>query len=257
MPGTDLVIRDLSRGKHTATSFLEVKLTTLPDNTTCNLDEAQYGSELVIRPDTIVYQAASIAENNFSQLSKLATTSILQIKNWSDPQTISPYLPEIKRLVIDLIANTEAIETPLLLQPIWKTVGKSTRLAENCLDVFVWSDLALAWFISEIANTNTQTSISRPTRTLVWLFKMLLDIWMKGKVDHENIIDTITYNTKNDKAFSSAGNVTHKYMKSQNLAKPRIKESEIKNIILGAGQTLLSPERRFDAIIYNSPDLFN
>ena len=31
---------------------------------------------------------------------------------------------------------------------------------------------------------------------------------------------------------------------------------KIKNIILGGGQNLLSPERRFDAIIVNSPDLF-
>lgn len=30
----------------------------------------------------------------------------------------------------------------------------------------------------------------------------------------------------------------------------------LKKIILGGGQNLLSPERRFDAIIYNSPDLF-
>ena len=27
-------------------------------------------------------------------------------------------------------------------------------------------------------------------------------------------------------------------------------------IILGGGQNLLSPERRFDAIIFNSPELF-
>ena len=40
------------------------------------------------------------------------------------------------------------------------------------------------------------------------------------------------------------------------LTKPRIRKDEIKKIILGGGQNLLSPERRFDAIIYNSPDLF-
>ncbi len=40
------------------------------------------------------------------------------------------------------------------------------------------------------------------------------------------------------------------------LTTPRITKQEIKRIILGGGQNLLSPERRFDAIIYNSPDLF-
>jgi hypothetical protein len=45
-------------------------------------------------------------------------------------------------------------------------------------------------------------------------------------------------------------------MKSEALKKPRIQKHEISNIILGGGQNLLSPERRLDAIIYNSPDLF-
>lgn len=44
-------------------------------------------------------------------------------------------------------------------------------------------------------------------------------------------------------------------MACDELAKPRIRRNEIRNIILGGGQNLLSPERRFDAIIYNSPDL--
>lgn len=35
-----------------------------------------------------------------------------------------------------------------------------------------------------------------------------------------------------------------------------IKKSQIKEIILGGGQNLLSPERRFDAIIFNSPGIF-
>lgn len=45
-------------------------------------------------------------------------------------------------------------------------------------------------------------------------------------------------------------------MMCDRLTKPMIKKNEIKNIILGGGQNLLSPERRFDAIVFNSPDLF-
>jgi hypothetical protein len=37
---------------------------------------------------------------------------------------------------------------------------------------------------------------------------------------------------------------------------PRINKNEIKNIILGGGQKLLSPERRFDAALVASPELF-
>ncbi len=41
------------------------------------------------------------------------------------------------------------------------------------------------------------------------------------------------------------------------IIKPRISKYEIKNIILGGGQDLLSPERRFDAVLVNSPDIFD
>lgn len=47
------------------------------------------------------------------------------------------------------------------------------------------------------------------------------------------------------------------FLKSDELLHPRIRKNEIKNIILGGGQNLLSPERRFDAVIVNSTDLFD
>ena len=100
------------------------------------------------------------------------------------------------------------------------------------------------------------TSINRHTRSMIWLFKMLLDFVNDGHFDGEKIIDELSYNTKNDKAFSTNGSRTHSLMACQELTKPRITKKEIKNIILGGGQNLLSPERRFDAIIFNSPDLF-
>jgi len=91
---------------------------------------------------------------------------------------------------------------------------------------------------------------------MIWLFKMLKDYADTGHFNGSKIIDELSYNTKNDKAFSSNGLRTHPIMACPELTHPRITKGEIKNIILGGGQNLLSPERRFDAIIYNSPDLF-
>jgi hypothetical protein len=86
---------------------------------------------------------------------------------------------------------------------------------------------------------------------------MLLDIALYGKTNFQSTIDLLSYNTKNDKAFAAAGAVTKGFMRHINLTKPRIKKSEVREIILGGGQNLLSPERRFDAIIVNSPELFD
>ena len=65
-----------------------------------------------------------------------------------------------------------------------------------------------------------------------------------------------SYNLANDKAFALPGSKSHTLLKSEVILKPRISKFEIKNIILGGGQDLLSPERRFDAVLVNSPDIF-
>lgn len=256
LPRIDLVIQDISQAR--CLRGLEVKLTALPDNTTCNLRDDQFGSEIVIRPDTILYLAASIFQANIAVVKKYITASNVIIENWSDARAVKPEIEKIINCLTNISLDIgETNQSPFLLQPIWKTIGKSPKLADNCLDVFVWSDVAFAWFISQISQKDTGSpQITRSTRTAIWLYKMLLDLCNNGKCDYQDIIDQLSYNTKNDKAFACSGKMTNPYMSCENLTHPRITKDEIKNIILGGGQNLLSPERRFDAIIFNSPELF-
>jgi len=253
LPRTDVVIQRESTGECLA--GLEVKLTALPDNTTCNLGDNFYGSEIVVRPDTIVYLACSLALNSQGVLNEYLAD--VEIEDWSDAIQVLPHITTIVNSIEKISLAFEKQQRPFLLQPIWKTIGKSPELAEQCLDIFVWSDAGFSNFISKIANKSSDAKkITRQTRTAIWLYKMLKDFKENGKFDHELIIDTLSYNTKNDKAFASAGNVTNKYMACPRLESPIISRSEIRHIILGGGQNLLSPERRFDAIIFNSPELF-
>lgn len=253
LPRTDLVIQKESTGE--CLQGLEIKLTALPDNSTFNLEEKEYGSELVVRPDTIVYLACSLASSLGSNLIDLIPN--IQIEDWADASLVLPHIKTIIETIKNISLHIEDTQNSFLLQPIWKTKGKSPQLAEQCLDIFVWSNAGFTNFISQIADSNPKaTKITRQTRTAIWLFKMLQDIAIKGKFDHELIIDNLSYNTKNDKAFASSGKITNRYMLSPRLEKPIISKTEIKNIILGGGQNMLSPERRFDAIIFNSPELF-
>lgn len=253
LPRTDLVIQNRTTGQCIA--GLEIKLTALPDNTTHTLADAKYGSEIVVRPDSIVYLACSLA----SGLGAKLQTSIPQmaIADWSDPQEVLSQVPTIVETIEKIALALEKDQSSFLVQPIWKTVGKSPTLADNCLDVFVWSDAGFAWFIAQLADRSPEAKrITRATRTAIWLFKMLHDIAYHGHCNHTQIIDTLSYNTKNDKAFASAGNVTNPFMACPRLTHPIVKKNAIKAIILGNGHRLLSPERRFDAILVNSPALF-
>ncbi|MCS6811991.1 MAG: HindVP family restriction endonuclease [Cyanobacteria bacterium] len=262
LPRADLVTQRRDTGA--CLQAVEIKLTALPDNSTCDfLDENLYGCEIVVRPDTIVYLACSIAEyfeQNINLLQSLITGNFEEINDWTEPLEVIPHLSNMFASIRAIILAMIEAQKPSIMQPIWKTMGKSPKLADNCLDVFIWSNLAFIKLIldsSRLDRNLTQTiTIGRHIRAIVWLFKMIYDFSLQSQFDQGRIID-IAYNTKNDKAFSVNGRFTNLYMRSEVLRMPRIQKDEIKEIILGGGQNLLSPERRFDAIIYNSPDLFN
>lgn len=258
METIDLVTIDLNT--NTCLRGIEIKLTALPDNTTCELPDDQYGCEIVVRPPTIVYLALSLATTFSSQeILQNFQATCHKITDWTEIEEVLPHIESMVNDLDNLLQMKIGYDKPFILQPIWKTKGKSPTLHENCLDIFVWSDFAFTRLFVDITKSNIESglrSISRPVRTVVWLIKMLYDIAINGAVDYSSIIDRLTYNTKNDKAFSVNGMMSHKYMKSDELTNPRVGKHEIKNIILNGGQEFLSPERRFDAVIKNTPGLF-
>jgi len=259
LPRVDLVTQSRSLGQ--ALRPIEVKLTALPDNSSCHLKEENYGCEIVIRPDTIVYLACSIAvyfKDNREQLVQLFGSKFDEISDWTEGTTVWAYIPSMITTIDKIVLSVLEKQEPILLQPVWKTNGKSPKLSDYCLDVFVWSNFAFTQLFLDVARgeLTENNRITRQIRTIIWLFKMLYDFAKLGQINHHKIIDELSYNTKNDKAFAVNGRVTHKYMTCAELKKPRIEKKDIKEIILGGGQNLLSPERRFDAIIYNSPELF-
>ena len=258
IPQIDLVTQNSVDGS--VLKRLEIKLTALPDNSTSHLLEENFGCEIVIRPDTIVYLACSLFafyENLQAELQSIIGDGFDAINDWTEPSSVVPFFGNMIRVIDEVSLAMLDFQSPLVMQPIWKTLGKAPKLADNCLDVFVWSNLAFIRLFTKVAKSEVKEQrITRQLRTLVWLFKMLYDFSREGQVNHARIIDTLSFNTKNDKAFALSGRVTHQFMKGETLSKPRIMKDEIKHIILGGGQNLLSPERRFDAIIFNSPGLF-
>ncbi len=146
---------------------VEIKLTTLPDNTTEGLPENKYGCELVIRSPTMRYMALSMAmslQKYFKEIRDLFEPSCLKVRNWDNPDEIKNKLPGMLDALEKFVSNYRKYEKPLLMQPIWKTIGKSPNLADNCLDLFVWSDFALTRLFMDSALDNESSKISRQQR---------------------------------------------------------------------------------------------
>lgn len=253
----DLVMLDYSSSK--PLSGLEVKLTALPDNTTKSQHESEWGTEIVMRPPTICFLACSICEKYGTPKGKERLRSMLrlvpQINHWEEIDEVLPHYTKILKSILAISTDMCGKQKPLIIQPIWKTEGNKMRLKNDCLDVFVWSNLS----IIQMCCTEDSSKISRLNRfhrTIIWLYKMLLDYVTYDTFDYKRIIRLRSYNLANDKAFSMPGAKARAFLKNEQIIKPRISKFEIKNIILGGGQDLLSPERRFDAVLVNSPDIF-
>ena len=258
---TDLVTQRQDTGESLVA--LEIKLTAIPDETTSKLKEASYSAELVVRAPTIEYLAMGMC-HKFRKLQKdpkkIVPRSLARLNSWTDEGRAIPHLAEMADMIDEISGLFMDHQSPLLMQPIWKTEGKKATLTEDCLDVFVWSDFAFTRLFLDSARRDIEAKaerIQRPTRALVWVTKMMVDFSVNGKFASKTIIDELTYKKDNDKAFSLSGTATFPYLECPELKTPRVKKSEIKNIVIGGGQNLLSPERRFDAVLLNTPEIFD
>ena len=232
-------------------------MTALPDNSTCNLSEEQYGCELVVRPNTITHLTLEIVSEyaeHKSELSGILRPIFQNNFGWESEDSMLKKIPHIIEIIRALSLAKIDNQIPLVIQPIWKTLGKSSRLHENCLDVFVWSTLAFTKLLLDTVEQGRSREFSRAKRAVLWIVKMLSDFATNGKIDPQTV--SVGFTRQTDKAFALSGRKTHPYMSCPELLRPRIKKTEIKNIILGRGEKFLSPERRFDAILANSPELF-
>lgn len=238
---------------------LEVKLTALPDNTTKKLPETEWGTEIVMRPPTICFLACSICTNYESLEDKERLRKMLrnvpQINHWEEVDEVLPHYTNILHSILSISTDMCDRQKPLIIQPIWKTEGNKMRLKDDCLDIFVWSNLSIIQMCCMENSTNIH-HINRFHRTIIWLYKMLLDYVTYDTFDYKRIIRLLSYNLANDKAFALPGTKSHTFLAGPEITTPRISKYEIKNIILGGGQDFLCPERRFDAVLVNSPDIF-
>ncbi len=239
---------------------LEIKLTTLPDDGTSDFDEAKYGAEIVVRSPTMRYVALSMIASNqgcLQQIRAIFRKSCQRIDNWENVVEMRAHKTEIFKSLREFLSIFCRTQRPLLVQPIWKTIGKRPELAENCLDAFVWTDFALVRLILDSLDEDRPGKITRQQRAALRLSRFLYEASHEIPVYQKPIYDGMTYGTLNDKEFSVPGRKTNRYMACDRLLRPAVTKSEIRKIVLGGGQKYLSPERRFDSILFFSRDIFD
>ena len=254
LPAIDLVICEKKREHKTRP--LEIKLTTLPDNTTESLDEDKYGSELVIRSATTRYMALSMVrslQKNLSQVREIFEPTLAKVRNWDSKPEMLQLAPRVLDALQNFLNEFKQLQTPFLMQPIWKTVGKTPVLVDNCLDIFVWSDYALTHlFLDSAKNALNHQGISRQLRAALRLSRFIYQSSLNAKVYQAPIFDGMLSDCENGNVISFPMTKLVKYMSCKRLKCPAINKNEIKKIVLGGGHKLLTTKLDFYDVMFSS-----
>lgn len=249
---TDLVTAKPS-GEHLRA--LEIKLTVLPDNATADLDESAWGTELVVRPITSAYATLRIWDRLLNggmsdRVKRVVEPVATKIQSWDNRAEMIGIMDELIQTLSSAVSLCQAVQRPFLVQPIWKTEGKSPVLAEKCFDVFVWSDLALWKLFIDAASRGSPRRLTRTQRECARTVRSLYDLATRDRIDYDAIYRGMGLGSQTDKACAFSGKATHPYMQHPRLTEPALNRSVLSSIILGGGEAKLSPERRFDASVF-------
>lgn len=257
----DVVTSSAIEGRREQLRALEVKLTVLPDESTSRRPESEWSSELVIRPVTSAYAMLVVwnrlpldRKRSLRALVREFITGRYKVQDWDNKNEVLGISREIHRTLFEVSLICCDYQEPFLVQPLWKTLGKSPELADNCFEVFVWSDLAtvmLPYDLSEnivslpLNKRKTTRHLREVVRHICCISKLARDEFV-----YEEVYGGMGFGLQTDKSFSISGSNTIKYMRHARLKTPTLRADILPHVIMGGGEKNLSPERRFDATIY-------
>ena len=253
---SDLVVRN--RVTKAETRAFEVKLVAAPTSGTASKEREQQSCEIVVRPPTIEQMcfsiAASYSKEHRHDIGDLIADRLEHPMDyeWSSERYMLDKLPKVVGAAEDIIREGVELQTPFVMNALWRTVGKSTVFDEECFDVFFWSDMAFLQLFTQAARRAIEAGaaeIGRPARSVVWLVKALFDYSAQGKVTFERTHSDVTYGGQTDKAGAFSGNSIMPLIGCQNFYHPRVHRDAYRKIISPEGIELLSPERRLDGFI--------
>ena len=236
---------------------LEVKLTVVPDSGTAQQAESQWAPEVVVRPVSSAYAMMGVANSLLAKKTLKLKQKVMaelrpaynQIKNWDAIAEIERHKELLQESLSQALLTAQPLQQPFMLQPIWRTQGQSPMLCEQCLDVFVWSDVALMTLPLD-RERNAAAGVSRTLREVARHVKALYDLLSTGDYSYASIYKGMALDNQTDKAFALSGRKSINYLRHPRLATPILPAAVLQDhLITGGGHLLLKPERRFDAAV--------
>ncbi|MCM5448564.1 HindVP family restriction endonuclease, partial [Escherichia coli] len=112
--------------------------------------------------------------DKFHEIRKIFESTCESIQHWGNETEVLSKKENILNCLNTFQENFLDYQKPFLMQPLWKTKGKSPILDQNAFDIFIWSDFALCrTFIDRSSYNNS--SASRLMRSSARLARMVYE----------------------------------------------------------------------------------
>lgn len=250
VPESDLVLRDDRGMPH---GRMDIRMTVVPDSYTRDLPHDLMAPEVNMTTRHLTLCALSMAES-LELVSKEALDilrrDIPDDLDWSDWSQVG----EVVETVVDNLDRLEStfhnLQRPAQVQTIWRADGESPRMAEDAMDAFAWSDMALTRLFLDSRTRSKDGSCTRPLRAAVRLHRILTTALESGNPDIDAIVAETGYGMIDGRECIAGGIRSHSIMGCDNLVRPRISSSEV--VCLGpvGFEDVIMPERRIELSLY-------
>lgn len=252
VPESGLVLRD---GLGNPVGRTEIRTSVIPDTVTRGLPDDQMGPEVTMKTDHLVLCALSMASDLLPDSREALTileNGIPTDPDWSDWGEVSGFVGRIVANLDRLESGFHDCQRPFQAQVVWKTEADGPYLAEDAMDAFVWSDMAMTRMFLDNAKVQADGGCTRLLRASVRLHMILTSILRGENPDLGEVVGSTGYGMPDGKECIANGRMTNRMMRCERLAHPRVRSSEV--VCLGSVgfEEAIMPERRLDMSVYHA-----
>ena len=250
VPESDLVLRD-DRGM--PLSRTDIRMTVVPDSYTRDLPHDLMAPEVNMTTRHLVLCSLSMAESLdpvSDEALEILRSDIPDDLDWSDWSQVGEVVETVVNNLDRLESTFHEFQRPAQVQTIWRADGDSPRMAEDAMDAFVWSDMALSRLFLDSGTRPKDGSCTRPLRASVRLYLILETVLEGSYPDLDAVIGMTRYGLLEGRECIMGGVRARSIMGCDSLVRPRVTAAEA--VCLGAVgfEDAIMPERRIELSVY-------
>lgn len=250
VPESDLVIRN---GTGSPIGRLDMQASVIPDASTKGLPPELSGPEVTFRTRNLKNLALSMAFSLMCERER-ALDILDDIQHvtgdWGDWGQVSNATDDILRVLDRLESELSDRQSPCMLQSVWRSEEDGPLLADDAMDVFVWTDYALSRLFLDSTRRSSDGSPTRPIRCAVRLYRVLEGILSGGHPDLDMLMLETQYGIQGNRELMVNGKATNRYMACDRLTRPAVGSNEMPMLASKGFESMIVPERRLDSSVY-------